>query len=67
MPSDNWAVKLADRITNLQPAPAYWNDEKKIAYREETKLILNELNKGNEFLAKLLKTKIEEYQTYINN
>lgn len=67
MPFEIWAVKLADRITNLQPPPAHWNNERKIAYREEAKVILNELSKGNEFLAKRLETKIEEYQNYITN
>ena len=62
-----WAVKLADRITNLQPPPAHWNNEKKIAYREEAKLILNELKDGNDYLAKRLETKIEEYQVYITH
>jgi len=29
LPKEVWAVKLADRITNLQPPPAYWDAEKK--------------------------------------
>ena len=57
-----WAVKLADRITNLQPPPAHWNNEKKITYREEAKLILSELREGNDYLAKRLEAKIAEYQ-----
>lgn len=39
-----WAVKLADRITNLQPPPAYWNSEKRKNYLDQAKLILKELN-----------------------
>lgn len=56
-----WAVKLADRITNLQPPPLHRNKERKITYREEARLILSELSDGNEYLAKRLEGKIEEY------
>ena len=56
-----WAVKLADRITNLQPPPPHWDNDRKIRYREEAGLILSELKDGNEFLAKRLEEKIEEY------
>ena len=58
---------MADRITNLQPPPADWKNEKRIAYREEARLILYELKEGNEYLAKRLQTKIEEYQIYITD
>lgn len=67
MQSEVWAVKLADRITNLQPPPADWDNGRKIAYREEARLILTELKKGNNYLARRLETKIEEYQIYITN
>jgi len=67
MPSEVWAVKLADRITNLQPPPARWDNGRKIAYRGEAMLILNELKEGNEYLASRLQSKIEEYQIYITN
>ena len=67
MPSEVWAVKLSDRITNLQQPPKHWSKEKKITYREEAMLILNELKEGNEFLARRLEAKIEEYQIYITN
>ena len=60
-----WAVKLADRITNLQPPPPHWDKERKIKYREEAKLIHSELKYGNEFLAKRLEKKIEEYRIYL--
>jgi len=67
MPIEIWAVKLADRITNLQPPPDDWENERRIAYREEAKLILSELKEGNEYLARRLETKIEEYQIYITD
>ena len=56
-----WAVKLADRITNLQPPPLHWNNERKIKYRDEAGFILSELKDGNDFLAKRLEGKIVEY------
>ena len=56
-----WAVKLADRITNLQPPPPHWNKERKIRYRDEAGFILSELKDGNEYLVKRLEGKIEEY------
>ena len=56
-----WAVKLADRITNLQPPPPHWDNDRKISYRQEAGLILHELKEGNEFLVKRLVEKIEEY------
>ena len=60
-----WAVKMADRITNLQPPPSYWDNAKKTKYREEAIVILVELKEGNEYLAKRLEMKIEEYFDYI--
>lgn len=60
------AVKMADRITNLQPPPSYWDREKRIKYAEEAKMILSELKDGNVYLAKRLAMKIQEYQIYIS-
>lgn len=57
-----WAVKLADRITNLQPPPYFWDRTKKQHYLEEARLILHALAQGNEYLAERLKVKIGEYQ-----
>jgi len=57
-----WAVKLADRITNLQPAPANWTDNKKIKYIKESQVILDELKDGNQYLANRLEAKISEYR-----
>ncbi|MGB5024940.1 MAG: HD domain-containing protein [Saprospiraceae bacterium] len=64
--SEVWAVKLADRITNLQPPPQNWDIQKKIKYQNEAKTILSELKDGNKFLAKRLEAKIIEYGNYIN-
>jgi guanosine-3',5'-bis(diphosphate) 3'-pyrophosphohydrolase len=62
-----WAVKLADRITNLQPPPLDWTNEKKTKYQNEARLIFIELKGGNEYLARRLEVKIEEYGSYINH
>lgn len=63
--SEVWAIKLADRITNLQQPPAHWDIAKKLKYQQEARTILTELNNGNEFLARRLEKKIEEYGNYL--
>ena len=57
-----WAVKLADRITNLQPPPGNWSVEKIKNYLKESQVILEELKDGNQYLAKRLEEKISEYR-----
>jgi len=59
------SCKLADRITNLQPPPVNWDKEKILAYWEESKLILNELGDGNDYLAARLQTLISSYVKFI--
>ena len=60
-----WAVKLADRITNLQLPPIHWDTEKKKNHLGQAKLILKELKYGNDYLAKRLENKIIEYNDYL--
>ncbi len=60
-PKEIWMVKLADRITNLQPPPKHWNKAKVKKYRNEAILILEKLGKANPYLAQRLKKKIAEY------
>lgn len=60
-----WAVKLADRITNLLPPPENWNKNKIQAYIEDSKMIWNELKDGNDYLAERLLQKIEDYHQYL--
>ena len=55
-------VKMADRITNLQPPPSHWTDEKIAYYKKEANLIYNELKDASSFLAERLKRKIEGYK-----
>jgi len=64
-PKEVWAVKLADRITNLQPPPAHWNNAKKMVYLEEAGMIYEALKDGNKYLANRLKMKISEYFQYM--
>lgn len=60
-----WAVKLADRITNLDAPALGWNEKKRKKYKEGAENILHELGQGNEYLATRLKRKIDEYQEYV--
>jgi guanosine-3',5'-bis(diphosphate) 3'-pyrophosphohydrolase len=64
-PYEVWAVKLADRINNLQPPPPEWSTEKISRYYDDAKMIYDELHEGNEFLATRLKEKIEVYSRFI--
>lgn len=57
-----WAVKLADRITNLQPPPADWSEDRTLQYAKDAQHILDELRDGNPYLAERLKAKIAEYR-----
>jgi len=55
-------VKLADRITNLAPAPDFWNRAKRESYVKEAKMILEALKDSNPYLANKLQNKIENYE-----
>jgi (p)ppGpp synthase/HD superfamily hydrolase len=61
-----WAVKLADRITNLQKPPVHWNNNKIAAYQTEARIILSELKGGNQYLENRLREKIAEYGIYVS-
>jgi guanosine-3',5'-bis(diphosphate) 3'-pyrophosphohydrolase len=65
MPREVWAVKLADRISNMQKPPESWSSERKKKYREVAMLILKELKGGNDYLESRLALLIEEYQAFI--
>ena len=60
-----WAVKLADRITNLMPLPQDWHKEKIQHYLDDSKMIWEELKEGNAYLAARLAQKIKEYHQYL--
>ena len=59
-----WAVKLADRITNLQTPPENWSIEKITEYQKQAVLIYNSLKGGNEYLENRLWQKISDYLKY---
>ncbi|WKL46137.1 HD domain-containing protein [Flavobacterium pectinovorum] len=65
-PIEIWAVKMADRISNLYQPPYYWENEKKLKYIEEAEIILHELKDGNKYLAERLQTKIKEYYRFLS-
>lgn len=61
-PREVWMVKLADRITNLEPAPPHWSAEKRVKYRAEAQQIHDALEAGHAGLAARLRQKIAEYE-----
>ncbi len=63
-PHEVWAVKLADRITNLQKPPSTWDKGKMIKYHSEAQTILDALGSGNAYLSARLALKIKEYEAY---
>lgn len=65
MPVEVWIVKLADRITNLAPPPAYWEKAKIKQYREEAIEICKALHEASPYLSKRLEMKIDEYARYL--
>lgn len=60
-PKEIWVVKLADRITNMQPPPGHWNDEMIERYKKGAELIHWELAFASEYLEDRLRVKIEGY------
>ena len=63
-PPEVWMVKLADRISNLQPPPSHWTKQKSASYREEALQIHEALREASPSLAKRLLAKIESYRGY---
>ena len=60
-PVEVWAVKLADRISNLGPPPAHWSPERIADYRAEAQMILDALGEGHAPLAARLARRIADY------
>ena len=60
-----WAVKLSDRISNMQQPPKHWDQFKIIAYQKMARMILSKLKGGNAYLEKRLEEKINDYNQYI--
>lgn len=65
-PKEVWMVKLADRITNLQPPPKNWTVEKMQSYQQEARQIYDVLHTASPFLATRLQQKIGNYDQYFS-
>jgi (p)ppGpp synthase/HD superfamily hydrolase len=63
-PREIWAVKLADRITNLEPPPPAWTVEKRRAYLAEAHVILEALRGGSPALEARLLSHAVRYDQY---
>ena len=62
------AVKLADRITNLQPPPGDWPAERRLRYAQQSQMIHDELALACPYLADRLHQRIAHYRNrYIRN
>jgi hypothetical protein len=58
-------VKMADRITNLQPPPPGWDKTKIGQYLDEAVEIQRALGSASQFLSARLLKKIEAYRSYV--
>ncbi len=56
------SVKLADRITNLDPPPAHWDREKIMHYADETLVIYFYLHAASPSLSRRLLSRLANYQ-----
>jgi len=64
-PPEVWMVKLADRITNLQPPPSHWTTVKARAYRDEAIRIRDALGEASPYLRARIDAKIDAYEEFI--
>lgn len=60
------AVKMADRICNLQDIEPKWNKEKSVNYLNDSILIYNYMKDSNKKIAKQLLDCIKNYEKNIN-
>jgi len=60
-PREIAVVKLCDRINNLAPPPHHWSHDKRMAYRAEAELILDQLGSASPVAAARLRKKIVAY------
>ncbi|MBL8923577.1 MAG: bifunctional (p)ppGpp synthetase/guanosine-3',5'-bis(diphosphate) 3'-pyrophosphohydrolase [Myxococcaceae bacterium] len=66
-PREVQLVKLADRVTNLEPPPPHWTRARRLAYRDEARLILDALGAAHGPLARRLGERIEAYQRFFDD
>jgi (p)ppGpp synthase/HD superfamily hydrolase len=64
-PREIWLVKLADRITNLEPAPPDWSPDKCRAYAVEARLIRSRLAGASPVVEQRLDGKIAAYEALL--
>ncbi len=64
-PREIWMVKLADRISNLQPPPFGWDQTKIKTSWESSTEIYETLKDSSPYLGKRLLQKIDNYTQYI--
>ena len=64
-PKEVGMVKLADRITNLQPPPDDWVDERKRHYVGQASEIFHALKNTSPYLSKRLSEKTAAYEEMI--
>ena len=60
-PKEVAIVKLADRVYNLRCVPKSWSNEKVESYKQEGKVIYEELHLANKYLAEKLNYRINKY------
>jgi (p)ppGpp synthase/HD superfamily hydrolase len=63
-PAAIWAVKLADRITSLEPPPPHWSPDKRRAYLAEASRILGALRGASPALEARLESKASDYRRH---
>lgn len=64
-PKAVWKVKLADRITNLQPPPAHWPRDRCVRYLAEAGGILEALGDASPVLARRFEEKMRAYPGFM--
>jgi len=64
-PKEVSLVKLADRITNLNPPPKTWDSKKINQYYNQSLLVYDKLSTANDYLANRFLKKIEKYRSYL--
>lgn len=65
-PPEVWAVKLADRITNLAAPPHDWPAEKRARYQAEAGCIRAALGPASAYLDARIARRIEAYTRYVD-
>lgn len=65
-PREVQLVKLADRVTNLEPPPPYWSREKRVGYRDEARAIHAALASSSTVLAARLLDRIDAYAAWFD-